>query len=90
MKNPEYAKVKRLLETGYYSSFSDLMAEFQKETLIRDMPISWKALTRRMSHIGYFTHDDIATVAALIGVDAAILSQLIHKEMTAKKKPRKK
>jgi hypothetical protein len=90
MKNPDYAKVKRLLETGFYSTFSEMMADFHKDTIIQDMPISWKALTRRLSHIGYFSLEEIAAIASLIGVEPDVIAQLAFKEMAAKKKPRKK
>jgi hypothetical protein len=90
MKNPDYAKVKRLLETGFYSSFSEMMADFHKDTIIQDMPMSWKALTRRLAHIGYFTLDEMAGLAGLIGVEPDVISQLAFKEMAAGKKVRKK
>lgn len=83
-RRQEYLKVKHLIETEYITSFSQIIEQFEKKTLIADLKMNWKPLTRRLTHLGYFNLDEIAHFADLLGVDPNKLAQLAFQEMREK------
>lgn len=87
-KRQKYASVRHLLSTGYFTSLTGLIEECGKMSLVADMPISHKALTRRLANLEYFTLGELQRIAELIDADPNKISELAFAEM--KQAPKKK
>jgi len=57
--------------------------------LVTDMPISHKALTRRLGNLEYFTLGELKRIAELIETDPNKVSELAFGEMRQTEKKRK-
>jgi len=80
-KRQKYASVHHLLSTGYFTTITDLIEEYGKMALVADMPISHKALTRRLGNLEYFTMGELRRIAELIDADPVKISELAFGEM---------
>src|SRR5579872_965626 len=87
-KGQKYASVRHLLSTGFFTSLSGLIEECGKMNLVADMPISHKALSRRLDNLEYFTLGELKRIAELIAADPNKISELAFGEM--KQPPKKK
>lgn len=88
-KRQKYASVKHLLSTGFFTSLTGLIEECGKMNLVVDMPISHKALTRRLSNLEYFTLGELQVIADLVGTEPGKISELAFAEMEQPVKKRK-
>ena len=88
-KGQKYAEVKHLIETGFITTFSQVVSRFEKKVLTADLDMNWKPLTRRLNHLGYFTLEEIEHFALLLDVDPNKLSELAFREMREKKSKKK-
>ena len=87
-KRQKYASVRHLLSTGYFTSLTGLIEECGKMALVADMPISHKALTRRLENLEYFTLGELQRIAQLIDADPTKISELAFGEMREAAKKR--
>jgi hypothetical protein len=87
-KRQKYASVKHLLSTGYFTTLTELIEETGIMNLVNDLPISHKALSRRLGNLEYFTLGELKRIAELIEADPNKISELAFGEMqkAAKKK----
>jgi hypothetical protein len=88
-KGQKYASVNHLLSTGYFTTLTGLVEECGKMNLVADMPISHKALTRRLANLEYFTLGELQSIAQLIGADPNKISELAFGELKQTSKKRK-
>ena len=89
-KSQKYGSVRHLLSTGYFTTISGLINECGKMTLVTDMPISHKALTRRLANLEYFTLGELRRIAELIDAEPNKISELAFSEMSQGPKKKKK
>ena len=84
-KGQKYASVLHLLSTDYFTNMTDLVDECGIMNLVADIPLSHKALTRRLNNLEYFTLGELKRIAELIGADPTKLAALAFGEMKAAK-----
>jgi hypothetical protein len=84
-----YNIAKELILAGKLKSLDELMLIIKKTNLANDAHIGPKRLNRLLSNPGLFTVEDTHKIAALIGVPAKPLLDLISAEYTAKSKKKR-
>jgi|GEM_PF-4052233 len=88
-KGQKYASVRHLLSTGFFTTITELVEECGKMNLVADMPISHKALTRRLDNLEYFTLGELQRIAQLISADPNKISELAFAELKGAGKKKK-
>lgn len=91
MKNPAYAKIKHLIDTGFITEFQQILPEIQKNVLYKDLHMGFQAFDRRLNDPALFTLGELMALADLIGVDPRVIVDLAlkQKEGNKKSKPKK-
>lgn len=84
MKDPAYAKIKHLIDSGYITEFSQLFEDIPKKVVYRDLKMGFQAFDRRLADTSRFTLKELSALASLIGAEPITIVAL------ALKKPRKK
>jgi hypothetical protein len=88
MKNPDYAKVKHLIETGYIKDFPEFIKAFPTRGMIyKDIGMAWETFVRREKDPGTWTVEELSLLGANLGIEAAVLFTLADK--SRKKDPKK-
>ena len=84
-----FRSVKHSLSTGYFTCLTELIEEAGIMNLVNDMPLSHKALARRLANLEYLSMGDLKRIGELLDVDPVKLSELGFKEMNQPVKKRK-
>ena len=88
-RKQKYARAKHLLSTGYFTCLTELIEAVGIMNLVDDMPLSHKALKRRLENLEYLSMGDLKRIGELLVVDPVKLSELGFKEMNQPRKKRK-
>ncbi|WEK33596.1 MAG: hypothetical protein P0Y53_13980 [Candidatus Pseudobacter hemicellulosilyticus] len=86
-KDKTYKTLKRLLEAGSIEDFEEIVEMLGKTNLSAYLGIHYYTFSKKVKQPEQFQIDQVAKIAALIGVEPEILLQLI---MTNYKKKKKK
>ena len=76
MKNPDFARVKHLIETGFIKEFAGIFDSLQKKMVYKGLHMGPVAFDRRLEDPGLFTIHELAALALLIGVEAEAISTM--------------
>jgi hypothetical protein len=86
MQDKRYAAVKALLEAGGIKEIAELFSYISKTNVYKKLGLGYTTFLRKMSSPGLFTLNELADLAALIGVDSQLLINIASANMRSARK----
>lgn len=80
-KDPRYATVRHLIETGYVTMFAQIFETIPKSVIAKDVGMNNTRFTWLMGDPAEFTLEELFRIAELLGIEREAMVALVMKEI---------